>query len=628
MGSRFFILFLLLTSIPAFSAEFYVSPDGKDTNPGTKQAPFASIEYALQVVQVVFKKSPGEDCTIWLEEGVYRLSEPLVLRSETIQNNKGILTIAGISGSQPVISGGEEVTQWTRTEDGLWKGKLPQGVPEGLVPRELFVNGQRAIRARFPNEGYLRVAKVGTDRRTHFFFEEGEFPLPSSPQHPELVLLHDWSITRIPIKDIDSAENKLTAVDSIGPRKPDFFNLDNWEPHPRYFLENDRQFLDADYEWYFDEGEKTFLLQLPPSQNANELEIITPVSEGILILSGTKDRPLKNLRFKDLVFEHSAWTIPARTYAGVQACHYDSRVDSKNRTSPTAIQTNATPKAPGWAVVPAAIQGDWVENSSFDGCIFRHMGGTGLWLGTGSANNSISDCEFSDISGNGIMIGEGRDRLVNGQPWWKEAPDQVASGNTIQRTVVTDCGVQFFGAVGIWCGLTAETIIRDNVIYGLPYTGISIGWMWSPVPTPCRANILERNHIHHIMQKLSDGGGIYMLGLQPGSKILNNRIHDVHINAGRAESNGMFLDEGTTDVVVANNLIYEIAKSPLRFHKATTNIVRDNHLFCKQGMPPIRYNATKEEDIVKIDNMVVSEGENGYEKHLQKAIEEWETQKR
>ena len=69
-----------------------------------------------------------------------------------------------------------------------------------------------------------------------------------------------------------------------------------------------------------------------------------------------------------------------------------------------------------------------------------------------------------------------------------------------------------------------------------------------------------------------------MLGLQPGSQLINNNIHDVKINAGRAESNGMFLDEGTTNVLVANNLIYNIAKSPLRFHKATTNLVKGNRI--------------------------------------------------
>lgn len=115
-----------------------------------------------------------------------------------------------------------------------------------------------------------------------------------------------------------------------------------------------------------------------------------------------------------------------------------------------------------------------------------------------------------------------------------------------------------------------------------------------------------------------------MLGLQPGSQIRGNRIHDVSVNAGRAESNGMFLDEGTTDVEVVDNLIYNIAKSPLRFHKATTNLVKDNYLFCKDGVPPVRYNNTKEEDIKKVGNRIFTEKYPDFKIELDKAIMCWE----
>jgi hypothetical protein len=125
------------------------------------------------------------------------------------------------------------------------------------------------------------------------------------------------------------------------------------------------------------------------------------------------------------------------------------------------------------------------------------------------------------------------------------------------------------------------------------------------------------------MQILSDGGGIYMLGLQPGSKITNNHIHDVKINAGRAESNGMFLDEGTTDVLVENNLIYNIAKSPLRFHKATINLVKDNYLFCAGDNLPIRYNSTKEDDIWKQGNKVFNNGDLNFQNELNLAIKKF-----
>jgi hypothetical protein len=112
------------------------------------------------------------------------------------------------------------------------------------------------------------------------------------------------------------------------------------------------------------------------------------------------------------------------------------------------------------------------------------------------------------------------------------------------------------------------------------------------------------------MQVLSDGGGIYTLGLQPGSALRGNWIHDVPLNAGRAESNGMFLDEGTTDFVVEDNLIHDIERSPLRFHRATTNLVRRNTLVVGKGIPMVRYNRTKPEDVTKESNRVLKAGDD------------------
>jgi hypothetical protein len=606
--SKTVILFLaiILQVLTGNSADFYVSPNGNDSNPGTQENPFATIERAKQAAESSFRQNPNEDCTIWLDQGKYTISKPVVFNAEHFTNKSANLFFKAATGKIPVISGGIEISGWQKISDGLWKTKLPENYKKEKTPRELFVETRRAVRARYPNEGYLRVSKVGDDRRTHFFFEPGDFPIPENAKNVELVLLHDWSITRIPVKEIDIQENKLTAVDSIGAKSPAFFNLDHWEPNPRYYLENAMEFLDAENEWFYNSEEKSIYLILPENSNPNEMEITVPVSEGLVIFNGKENQHLKNIHFENITFQHSAWQIPETGYCGVQACHFDPR-----------------PEYGGWAVVPAAIKGDWVQNCSFSNCRFENLGGTGIWLGTGSQKCTISNIFFSDISGNGIMIGEGRDREVNGKKWWESAPEQVALGNTIENCTITECGQQFYGAVGIWCGLTAETTIRNNTIHNLPYTGISIGWMWSPVPTPCRENSIDGNHIHHIMQTLSDGGGIYMLGLQPGSKIRNNHIHDVSLNVGRAESNGMFLDEGTTDVVVENNLIYNIAKSPLRFHKATTNLVKNNFLFCGEDIPPIRYNNTKEEDIQKIGNKVFYETDSEFEDKLKQVISAW-----
>lgn len=586
--------------------EIFVSPlAGDDLHDGTKQNPLATLSEAQKrAYQMATDKT--SEVIVWLQEGTYQISNPLLFESVSATNSVFSLHFKALPGTHPVVSGGIQLSGWIKKSDGLWEVQLPKPDGKTLQPRELFIGKQRAKRARFPSEGYLRIKQAGPDRRTSFFFEEYDFPVPNSLDDVELVVLHDWSISRNPVKEINGEKNQLITNDSIGAKNPAFFNLDHWEPNPRYFLENAVEFMDEDYEWVFDSGHNKIIAKFPDHINPNQTKTTIPLAEVLVVFQGSKNHPVKNIHFEGIAFCYSAWNIPDDGYCGIQACHFDPR-----------------PQSGGWSVVPAAITANWAENCSFVNCIVENTGGSGIWLGTGCKNNTVSNSVFTGISGNGIMIGEGRDREIDGEKWYKTAPEQVALGNSILNCKVKDCGTQFYGAVGIWCGLTAETTIRGNEIYDLPYTGISVGWMWSPEPTPCRENTIDGNHIHHIMNILSDGGGIYMLGLQPGSRIINNHIHDVKINAGRAESNGMFLDEGTTDVVVANNLIYSIAKSPLRFHKATTNLVKDNYLFCQNENPPIRYNSTREELIQKVDNIVFSDKDTNYLSELNKAILIW-----
>lgn len=599
-------LFVFLTfSITA--QEIYVAPAGSDSNEGTKKLPLKTISAAQKMAVALLESGRETEVIVWLDGGTYTIAEPLEFTPLNSERQDLRLVFKAQKGESPVISGGAEINGWIKKEDGLWEASLPDALKGMDNFRELFISGTRAIRARFPNEGFLHVKKAGEDRRTNFFFEKEDFPIPANLEGLELVFLHDWSISRIEVKEIDATNSQLFTVDSIGAKAPAFFAIDNWEPNPRYFLENAPEFLDADYEWIFLKGQQKFLLKLPESINPSDLNLVVPISEGLISIIGKEDQQVKNIHFEGIVFQFSKWGIPQKGYCGVQACHFDPRPSTK-----------------GWAVVPAAISSVWAENVSFTRCSFKNLGGSGIWFGTGSKNCKVIDSELVDISGNGIMIGEGQDRIVNGEPWWKSAPHQVASGNTIENCTITQVGAQFYGAVGIWAGLTAETSIKKNHLFSFPYTGISVGWMWSPVPTPARQNTIEGNHIHDIMNILSDGGGIYMLGLQPGSKILYNRIHDVEVNAGKAESNGMFLDEGITDVLVEGNLVYSIAKSPLRFHRATVNTVKENYFFCTDGNPPIRYNTTKEEDIQKVDNKVFSEGEPNYQKELKKQITRWE----
>lgn len=599
-----FVYILLLISCSSSRTDFYVSETGTDSNPGTRNKPFRTIQKAQAAVRGISRTGSERRITVWIGKGTYSLEETMIFGPEDSGSDEGLVVYRGLPGETVELSGGVEISGWKKLKNGIWVTRFDSQKRGNGIFRELFIDGQRAIRARHPNNDYLRVAEVGVDRRTNFRYNEKDFPLPENPSEVELVFLHDWSITRINLSGIDSVKHVITAKDSIGSKDLDFFNLDNWEKNPRYFLENSLAFLDYDREWYYDKNEGLIYLQLKEDESPVNKKVVIPrLSNNLLRLAGTETQKIKNIHFENITFSYCSWSLPSDGYAGIQACYFDPR---GNTTA--------------WNVVPAAVEATWSENCSFVNCGFSHLGGSGLWLGTGSVECLVSGCHFEDISGNGVMIGEGNDRTVDGELWWKKVPGQAATKNRVENSTITACGKQFFGAVGIWCGLADNTSIINNHIFELPYTGISVGWMWSPVPTPCRENRLEGNHIHHVMQILSDGGGIYMLGLQPGSRIVNNQIHDIPLNAGRAESNGMFLDEGITNVEISENLIYKVAKSPLRFHKATINLVKNNILACSGDNPPVRYNNTPVENIVLENNQILREVNPEDMKILESAI--------
>ena len=80
---------------------------------------------------------------------------------------------------------------------------------------------------------------------------------------------------------------------------------------------------------------------------------------------------------------------------------------------------------------------------------------------------------------------------------------------------------------------------------------------------------MERNHIHDVMKLLADGGGIYTLGLQPGTVLRHNYIHDVHRSGtahGGAPNNGFFLDQGSKGYVLEANVVCATSGDPVRFN--------------------------------------------------------------
>ena len=122
----------------------------------------------------------------------------------------------------------------------------------------------------------------------------------------------------------------------------------------------------------------------------------------------------------------------------------------------------------------------------------------------------------------------------------------------------------------------------------MPYTGISIGFRWNTTSTSQANCIFEGNHIHDVMMKIADGGGIYTLGYQPGTILRGNHIYDVYRSSyahGGAPNNGVFFDEGSKGFLVEDNVIYNTSGNSIRFNqnKSEWHTWRDNSFGVKPG---------------------------------------------
>jgi len=593
---------IVLSSFHAAAADFVVAPDGNDANPGTPQKPFATMARARDAVRAKIAAGLTAPIEVQIRGGTYRITQPIVFSTADSGTAEHSISYVACPGEQPVISGGRFIGGWQVQADGTWKTTIAPVKSGDWTFRQLYVGGKRATRARHPNSGYLRVEQVGTDRRTNFRYKTGDLQSYANVENIELVFLHDWSITRVPLKSIDESTRTLTVQHQVG--GPSRWAVMNWfEAQPRYFLENSAEFLDEPGEWFLDRTSGDLTYRPRPGEQPDTTRVVAPVAEQLLVVQGDPEsgRPVCNLHFVGLSFEYSAWAPPGNVYWGRQACTYNSPQSG----AATASHREAD---------PAAVQFDLVQRCTFRDSRVRHTGASGMWLGRTCCDNRIEGTVVSDTGGNGIMIGEGQTRVVDGRPWWQAAPAQAAANNVVSNNVVRAAGQELFGGVGVWVGLAARTTVAHNEVSDHPYTGISIGWMWwnprtrpEPRNTPCRQTIVAHNHIHRCMLTLSDGGGIYSLGNQPDSVIRGNLIHDIPENVGRAESNGMFLDQGTGSFTIEQNVIYGVPRSPLRFHKGWHNVVRNNVFQVRAGVPTVRYNDTVQERIELENNTVVEE---------------------
>jgi parallel beta-helix repeat protein len=515
------------------------------------------VPAALQALRSRKQSEPANAGSILLRNGTYFLSQPLVLKPEDAG-----LTVSAYRDEKPVLSAGRRIGHWRKVtvqDKELWAAEIPE-VREGKwFFHELWINATRATRARHPNKGYLKIANLPdttpewSQGQTRLGYHEGDIKAWPSITNGEVIAMTRWVESRLPVLSVD----ETNRIVSFGRKSVFQLGRDDL-----YFLEHAFEFLDAAGEWYLDSSSGTLYYMPRAGERLDQIDAIAPVSSQVVRLEGKPESAVfvKDITFRGLTFSHAEWYFPADFRGG------------KGRPSdkpPPAIQPGGFAQA---AVgVPGAVWGEGVRNCSFENCSFSHLGTYGLEFEKGSASNRIVHCEFSDLGAGGLKI--------NG-PITDKSNEQTRA-NEISDCRIHDGGKVFASAVGIWIAQSPDNTVAHNLIHDFFYTGISIGWTWGYGPTVATNNLIAFNHVHHIGVKsdgdgpiLSDMGGIYTLGMQPGTRIINNLWHD--IAAVRYGGWGIYLDEGSSSILVTSNVVYRTTHGGFHQHYGATNILRNN----------------------------------------------------
>ncbi len=547
------------------SAAFFVAPNGKDAWSGRKAAPagddgpFATVARARDAIRELRAKgAPKAPVVVLLRGGTYFLDAPLVFTPEDSGTAEAPVVYAAYPRETPVLSAGRPVTGWTRTTANgkpAWTAPLdwqPAAKEPNPPCRQLFVNGRRAARTRLPKDGFYRMAEVPDAKpntewnrgQSRFRFAAGEMKAWRNIADVEVVALHFWVDSRLPLASVDEADRMATAS-----KKSVFRLTDDYQNKPpRYYVENVAEVLDAPGEWYWDRASKVVTYVPRPGEEPAKAEAVVPQHLHVLRLEGKpgEKRFVEHLRFRGLTFAHALDFAPAPGWP------------SADVSGP--FQSAFT--APGAVTMTGAR-----ECAIEDGAVV-HTGSYGIELGEGCQGIRIVGNEIGDLGAGGIKIGE---------TTLRKEEERKTQGNVVTDNAIRDGGLIFHSACGIWVAHAAKNRFAHNHIHHFYYSGFSIGWSWGYGESGAFENVVEFNDVHDLGQRyLNDMGGVYTLGVSPGTVIRNNVFRD--ITSDGYGGWGIYFDEGTTGVVAENNVVYRCKSNSFHQHYGKENVVRNNVL--------------------------------------------------
>jgi hypothetical protein len=584
------ILPVLLASF-APAADFYVSPTGSDSAPGTDQQPFATLARARDAVRARRRTAPDRDYAVTIRGGLYRLAETVVFSLADSAAGGRTITYAAAPGETPVFTGALPIDGWEKTGDH-WTAPLPPTVRPFLT---LYDGAGRLPRARGPAFSPTLDYR-GIDQLDRFTLP---FPPGALQDWPdlagaELVIRpnYGWILNILPIESVDVAAGRARMrIPASYPMVKIRWGLRDVNVKGTAWLENVRAVLDEPGEWVLDTRARRLLLRTrdgtpPRGIEAPQLTELIRV-EGEIDYDGPRDRPVRGLVFRGLSFTGGDRWPWEKDREGATLQH-----DWEVFDRPTAL---------------VRLRG--AEEVAFEHCRWSASGGAGLRLDLHARRNRVVDSVFEHLGGAGIV-------LAGYGPGTKD----VNRDNEILRNHLHHVGEILWHAAAISVWQSGENRIAHNLIHDTNYTAITVsgriawnrdgrgdGWRtirWHEIdaaggpppqagpgqPRPTweqrapflhgRNNLVERNEIHDVMRRLWDGDAIYISGTGGGNRIRENFIRDC-LSENMCEA--IRCDDDQEETVIERNIILRNGGMGTGIAFKGRNYVRNNFIIDPTG---------------------------------------------
>ena len=430
--------------------------------------------------------------SIIIEAGRYYMNEPLFLRPEDSGTKESPLTIRGIGEMHTSVIYGDDRQQHTQ----LWP-------KEGMERMIDFNKEERVITIPTPPDSVLQ------------YFASKKTPL-------EMVVHQQWAIAILRVKDMQ-VHGDSTIVSFMEPES----RLEFEHPWPQPVIGGEK-------------GNSSFLLRTTEQRDG---------IEQLVVIDGAN-----YVTFEGITFDKTCWNRPLHkghvTLQGGMPL-----VDAYKLKENPGLPWDEGLENQAWIERPvSAVTVRNAHHIEFYSVLFQNLAATALDFVDNISDCKVQKCTFGNIGGTAIMGGS-----------FAESPREVhrpytdlaerCQRLTITENFIVDAANEDWGAVAIALGNVRHCTVSKNYVTRVNYSGICIGWGWTPLDTGMENNHIVGNKVSHYARQLYDAGGIYTLSNQPNSSIKGNEISQPSSAPYATNDRGfcIYLDARTDGFTIENN---------------------------------------------------------------------------